>query len=72
MKYTLTFVVADVSKSIIGADFLNVFRFAEDFYNSQLTNHPGTLHQYHTLFKGYHRVSWDQGEVHTVQPGQDH
>ena len=68
-KFSFTFVVADVSKSIIGADFLNFFGFSVDFYNGQLTYHPGTPHQQHTPFKGYHRVSWNQGEVHTVGPG---
>ena len=48
---------------IIGADFLKFFGFVVDFYNGQLTYHPGTPHQYHTPFNGYHQLSWDKGEV---------
>ena len=68
MKFTFEFVVADVSKSIIGSDFLKRFGLSIEYYNEQLSYHPGTP-QHHTLFHGYHKVDWDRGEVHTVQPG---
>ena len=51
LHLTFELIVADVSKTIVGSDFLIHFWFAIDYSNGRLTYHPGAPHQHHATFQ---------------------
>merc|ERR1711974_94978 len=65
LKVTHTFLIAEVSKVILGSDLMKRFGFSVDFFRNRFTYHPGAIDESFTPFANYHCVV---GEVHGIQP----
>ena len=65
LTVTHTFLIAEVSKTIIGSDLLRRFGFSIDYYRNRFTYHPGDIDESFTPFANLISVV---DEVHGVQP----